>query len=159
VRHQSQRLRRGRWVLAHLNYVSDDDLDLLRQGRERLSVAYCPIASAYFGHHGHRYRAMLDRGINVCLGTDSLACAGPLDPQPLGPLAAMRLLHRRDGTDSVTVLAMATVHGHRALCSPHADGSLRRPGALLACPYDPGDREPALTQVLRHEHPVTRVAG
>ena len=39
-----------------------------------ITVAYCPRASHYFGHTNHRWKEMLDAGINVALGTDSLLC-------------------------------------------------------------------------------------
>lgn len=103
----------NRWLVAHCNYVDDDDIKLLAD--TKTSVAYCPIASEYFGHEDHRYRDMLAAGINVCLGTDSIVCADPNDPQPLGVMGAMRRLYRRDGTAPETLLKMATVNGTQAL--------------------------------------------
>lgn len=103
----------GGWLVAHCNYVSDEDIAILAD--TNTSVAYCPIASEYFGHKGHRYRDMLNAGINVCLGTDSIVCADPDDLQPLGLLSAMRRLYQRDQADPQTLLAMATVNGARAL--------------------------------------------
>jgi len=116
----------GGWLVAHCNYVSDDDIRILAD--TNTSVAYCPIASEYFGHQGHRYRDMLAAGVNVCLGTDSVVCADPADPQPLGLLGAMRRLHQRDQADPVTLLAMATLHGARALRLAPATATLQ-PGA------------------------------
>jgi cytosine/adenosine deaminase-related metal-dependent hydrolase len=74
-------------LLAHVNYCNDDELDLLARGRA--SVVYCPRTHAYFGHPPHRFRAMLSRGINVALGTDS--CASSPD---LNLLDDLRLVHR-----------------------------------------------------------------
>ena len=75
--HLERAARDGGWLLAHCNYVDDDDLATLADTAS--SVAYCPIASAYFehpceGHPPHRYRAMIAQGINVALGTDSIIC-------------------------------------------------------------------------------------
>ncbi|MEL7088447.1 MAG: amidohydrolase family protein, partial [Planctomycetota bacterium] len=84
VRWMEPYLRRTPWLLAHCNYVDDDDIALLAETGS--SVVYCPIASEYFGHHHHRYRDMLEAGMNVCLGTDSIVCqpSADVEPQPLG---------------------------------------------------------------------------
>ncbi|MFI4861534.1 MAG: amidohydrolase family protein [Phycisphaerales bacterium JB063] len=144
----------GGWLLAHCNYVEDDDIALLAD--TNASVAYCPVASAYFGHpHGgqpaHRYRDMLAAGVNVCLGTDSIVCADPDDPQPLGLLGAMRALYRRDGTDPATLLAMATVHGARALRMPATTATLRpgAPARFALIDIDPNQDDDVLRQAMR----------
>jgi cytosine/adenosine deaminase-related metal-dependent hydrolase len=131
-------------VLAHLNYVEERHLEVLRAWGA--SVAYCPRASAYFGHPRvdvvadatpHRYRAMLEAGINVALGTDGLPCLDT--PDRISVLDEMRLLYRRDGADPRTLLAMATVNGARALGVDPAPFTLR-PGVetagVLAVPSD-----------------------
>ncbi len=105
-------------LYAHVNDASDQDLGLLK--RSGATVAYCPRASAYFGaerHFGpHRYREMLARGIRVALGTDSIVNLPPeAAERGISILDEMRFLHRRDGTDSKTLLAMGTVNGARAL--------------------------------------------
>lgn len=142
-------LRRVPWLLAHCNYVSDDDIALLAE--TGASVAYCPIASEYFGHGGHRYRDMIEAGVNVCLGTDSIVCQPPEERQPLGILPQMRRLYRRDQTDPALLLRMATRHGRRAL---GVDETLLR---LSAVAFDPGDERHALVQVLSNLHPVESI--
>ncbi len=99
------------WLAAHVNCCERRHLD--RLAASRVSVAYCPRASAYFGHEGHQYRAMLAHGVNVAIGTDSILCLDT--PDRLSVLDEMRLLHRRDGTEPRTLLRMATVNGARAL--------------------------------------------
>ncbi|QDU70870.1 amidohydrolase family protein [Mucisphaera calidilacus] len=111
-------LRARPWVLAHAHYVDDRDIKLLADSGA--SVAYCPVAGEYFEHprgdrEPHRYREMLEAGVNVCLGTDSLVCQPEGEPQPLGILPQMRRLWRRDQTDPGLLLEMATVRGARAL--------------------------------------------
>lgn len=64
-------------LLAHVNYCDDDELALLAAGRA--SVVYCPRTHAYFGHPPHRWRDLLAAGVNVAVGTDSLASAPNLD--------------------------------------------------------------------------------
>jgi 5-methylthioadenosine/S-adenosylhomocysteine deaminase len=96
--------------------VWDDSID--GATRSAVSVAYCPRASAYFGHpvagHApHRYREMIEAGIVVALGTDGMPCLDT--PDRLSVLDDMRLLHRRDGTEPRRLLEMATIAGARAL--------------------------------------------
>ncbi|MEM9916026.1 MAG: amidohydrolase family protein [Planctomycetota bacterium] len=152
-------LRRAPWLLAHCNYVSDDDIALLAD--TGASVAYCPIASEYFGHHAsgasgasggvHRYRDMLDAGINVCLGTDSIVCQPPDETQPLGILPQMRRLYQRDQTDPALLLRMATDHGQRSL-SRQGDTDV-----LMAVPFDAAEPTDPLTQTLQRRDAVETI--
>lgn len=148
----------GNWLVAHCNYVDDDDIRLLAD--TRTSVAYCPLASEYFGHTGHRYRDMLDAGVNVCLGTDSIVGTDPDDPQPLGLLSTMRRLYQRDGTDPQTLLAMATTHGALALLWEPLIVSLQpKAYARFACiPIDPDSTTDPLIQVLSGQDPVQAIS-
>lgn len=153
-----QHLRRARWLLAHCNYVEDEHIDLL--AKYEASVAYCPIASDYFGHRGHRYRDMLTAGVNVCLGTDSILCQPPDEPQPLGILTQMRHLYRRDHTSPRQLLAMATTNGYRALGVPHDRAALQAPAPanLFSVRFDVDDPTDPLTQVLQNRYPVEPVS-
>ena len=106
----------GRFVVAHANHVDDDDIATL--AATRTSVAFCPVPSAYFGHRDHRYREMLDAGVNVALGTDSALCQPVDEPQPHGVWAQARLLFHRDAADPATLVRMATANGFAALGLP-----------------------------------------
>lgn len=142
-------VHRRRWLCAHCNYVDEADVALL--AARGASVAYCPRASEYFGHVGHRYRDMLEAGVNVCLGTDSIVCHGTL-----GVIDEMRRLHERDGVDPATLLAMGTVNGARALGLAGEAGAFE-PGAgpgIAALRFDPDEREDAWAQVLRRGSPI-----
>ncbi len=152
-------LERAPWLLAHCNYVEDHHIPLL--ARCRASVAYCPVASDYFGHHQpkcnrvHRYRDMLAGGVNVCLGTDSIICQPPNEVQPLGIGAQMRHLYRRDGTDPDTLLAMATVNGLRAMGfeSSLASLGIGVPARLVGVRIDPNDVVDPLVGALKGDEP------
>lgn len=126
VDHLAPTLAQARWLVAHCNYV--DDTHIQRLAATQTSVAYCPIASEYFGHKNHRYRDMLAAGVNVCLGTDSILCQPSDEPQPLGVLPAIRRLFHRDGTPPETLLRMATINGLTALGISPAMATLA-PGA------------------------------
>lgn len=108
----------ARPVLAHVNYADDDDLDLL--AGSGASVAYCPRTHRFFEHPPHRYRDMLARGVNVCVGTDSLA-----SNDSLSILDELRFLRREDRfTPDDGLLRMGTVAGARALGLEDQIGSL-----------------------------------
>lgn len=149
-------LKRGRWLLAHCNQVEDRHIQLLAKTGN--SVAYCPVASDYFGFTGdgpgqarHRYRDMLEAGVNVCLGTDSILCQPPDEPQPLGIVPQMRRLYQRDGTDAELLLSMGTTRGMVALEMHESDATLSKGAPALFCsvPIDPDDATDPLEQVLR----------
>ncbi len=96
-------------LLAHVNYVDDDELDLLAKGKA--SVVYCPRTHAYFQHEPHRFREMLARGVNVALGTDSLASAPDLSM--VGELQTLHALH--GDLSSQALWEMATFRAAKAM--------------------------------------------
>ena len=105
-------------VLCHVNYATDHELDLL--ARYRSHVVYCPRSHAFFRHDTHPWRDMLDRGINVCVGTDSLA-----SNQTLSVLDELRFLFRQNpDINPDRLIAMGTIAGARALGCGKFAGSL-----------------------------------
>ncbi len=146
------------WVIAHCNYVSDGDIAALQGFPGAITIAYCPVASEYFGHQHHRYRDMLAAGLNVALGTDSILCQPTDEAQPMGILPQMRRLYRRDRTDPTLLLALATTHGVRAL---RASGDPWRAtlhtgdrARLIGAKFDVDDTTDPLEQVLLNHEPV-----
>lgn len=133
------RLRKSDWLVAHGNYLDPSDFWQLRPEAapdgQRVAVALCPRTAARFGHAGrHPFRAMLERGVVVCLGTDSLASA-----PSLSVLDEVRSLHESDPTlGGRLLLTMATLFGAWALRAETVTGSLK-PGksadlAVVALP-------------------------
>jgi cytosine/adenosine deaminase-related metal-dependent hydrolase len=96
---------------------------------------------------------MLEAGVNVCLGTDSIVCHGTL-----GVIDEMRRLHARDAADPATLLAMGTSNGARAL-GYDGDAATFEAGpaagaGVVALRFDPDEAEDAWTQVLRQRSAV-----
>ena len=55
-------------VLAHGNFVSDADLDLIR--RTGSGIAHCPLSNVYFSDAVLHVRKLIDEDVHVGLGTD-----------------------------------------------------------------------------------------
>jgi cytosine/adenosine deaminase-related metal-dependent hydrolase len=99
----------SRCLLVHCNYPEPSSIARIAESGS--SVVYCPRSHAFFGHSKHPVRGLLDAGVSVALGTDSLA-----SNKSLSILDEMRFLflHRPD-VKPEEILQMATVHGARAL--------------------------------------------
>ncbi len=110
-------LLNARTIIAHANYVSDADINKL--ATSKTSVAYCPRTHEAFGHEPHLYRDMMSAGVNVAIGTDSLAS----NPS-LSILEELQLLRQRDGIDAQMLMEMGTINGAKALGLGDQVGSL-----------------------------------
>lgn len=104
-------------VLAiHANYLADDDFALL--ARRKAGVVHCPHSHDYFRHKKFPLDQLLKAGVNVCLGTDSLATTaekGKRKPA-LNLFSEMQLLATANpDLPPEMILRMATVNGAKAL--------------------------------------------
>lgn len=96
-------------LLIHCNYL--DNESILRIAKTRSSVVYCPRSHSFFGHKNHPIRKLLDSGINVALGTDSLA-----SNHSLSILDEMRhLFANRKDLSPQEIFQLATANGALAL--------------------------------------------
>lgn len=148
-------LGRPEVLLAHVNYVGDTDLALLSEGKA--SVVYCPQTHAWFGHPPHRMAEMLDRGINVCLGTDSRASSATLNL--LDDLAIVRKNHPRDVVSTRSLWSLVTVRAARPLGLAGLVGQLA-PGAyadMAAFPLFDNDPDEALEAIVADRPAPTAV--
>lgn len=107
-------------VVVHGNMLDDADMDILARGGA--TVVHCPSSHAFFRHPRFPYAALRARGVNVALGTDSLASA-----DSLSMLEQLRLFRAQYPEVSLPeALELATVNGARALGL--ADVGLLKPG-------------------------------
>jgi len=67
-----------RVFIVHGNYLEDNELKFLAE-HPHMSVVYCPRSHFYFRHKPYPLKKMLDLGVKVLLGTDSLASAPNLN--------------------------------------------------------------------------------
>lgn len=84
-------------VLAHSNFLSNEDMDLVRS--RQAAVAHCPLSNVYFSNAVFPLRRALDNGLHVGMGTDiSGGPSASLYEVCRGAVAASRILE--DGADS-----------------------------------------------------------
>jgi cytosine/adenosine deaminase-related metal-dependent hydrolase len=128
VQHMARCGALGRHLLAvHVNYLAPGDAELL--GRKRVSVAHCPRSHDYFRHQEFPHRALSRAGVNICLGTDSLATVRkhPRRDCELSMFREMRAFAaKHPEVDPKRIVRMATVNGAQALGLNGKVGELRR---------------------------------
>jgi len=125
-------------LAVHANYLGRRDASLL--ARSGAHVVHCPRCHFYFGHDPFPLRGLLKAGVNVCLGTDSLASIYKSRRQQveLNLFEEMRALaNNAPWLSARKILAMATLNGARALGQSGRIGELTA-GAfadLIALPF------------------------
>jgi cytosine/adenosine deaminase-related metal-dependent hydrolase len=149
-------LRNADWLIAHGTYFDPSEFWQFRPeaapNNHRVAIAFCPRTHARFGHAPHPYRALLERGVVVCLGTDSLASS-----PSLSVLDEMRFLHRRDDSlNGPLLLTMATLFGAWALRAETATGSLKagKSADLAVIELPDGDESDPHRLLLESDLPV-----
>ena len=103
-------------IAVHVNCLARGDATLL--GKNKTHVVHCPRSHDYFHHPPFLRERLVNAGVNVCLGTDSLATTRKIGKQKpeLNMFEEMRSLASADKTISpAEILRMATVNGARAL--------------------------------------------
>jgi cytosine/adenosine deaminase-related metal-dependent hydrolase len=153
IAHLARQRLLGENVLAvHANCLARGDATLL--AKNKTSVVHCPRSHDYFKHPNFERARLAAAGVNVCLGTDSLATirqTGKTKPE-LDMFAEMRALANKDKTVSpAEVLKMATVNGARALGLDGEIGELS-PGRfadLIVIPFS-GKPAAAYDAVIQH---------
>ena len=103
-------------LAVHVNYLAPGDAALL--ARRGVSVVHCPRSHAFFRHRMFPHAELADAGVNVCLGTDSLASVIRVPGQPLelnlfAEMQTFAMAH--PNVPPETILQMATVNSARAL--------------------------------------------
>jgi cytosine/adenosine deaminase-related metal-dependent hydrolase len=126
-------------LAAHVNLLARGDAALL--GKRRVHVVHCPRSHAYFRHPPFLRERLTNAGVNICLGTDSLATVRKSGKQKLelNMFDEMRLLATSDSKISpAEILRMATINGARALGLAGQIGELSENASadLIAIPFD-----------------------
>lgn len=136
-----------RWIVAHLNELTEEDLRLLSRA-PRFHVVHCPRSHAYFGHSKFELTKLRNLGFNISLGTDSLASNADLSL-----LAELRAVSRVEPCLSPReLLEMVTINPAIALRQAQSLGQIRAGfnADLVAAPHR-DSTENALTELLHFE--------
>lgn len=117
----------AQWLLAHMNFLDESDFSLLAglSRGNKPTVVHCPGTHHYFGRGPFAWRRLAELGVNLCVGTDSLAST-----DSLSLLAELRRLQRHEPSLSgEQLLRTVTRHPARALRREAQLGKIA-PGAL-----------------------------
>ena len=120
--HYLERLSQiSRGLLIHGNYLTDKELDWISQ-QAGLHVVYCPRTHRFFEHASYPLQAMLDRSINVAVGTDSRAS----NPN-LNLFEELKFISSQfNDLDPMQVLRLGTLNGASALGMEQRFGTLEK---------------------------------
>jgi cytosine/adenosine deaminase-related metal-dependent hydrolase len=158
VRHLARCGVLGENLLAiHANCLAKGDVALL--AKHKVHVVHCPRSHQYFRHEGFALSQLSRAGINVCLGTDSLASVVKTrrETVELNIFEEMRALANRETSlPPKRILQMATVNGARALGMGGRIGEFA-PGAFadaIAIPYS-GELSGIHDAVMSHKGDVS----
>ena len=139
-----------KWIVAHLNELTEGDFELLESSKRRFHVVHSPRSHQYFGHSRFLFDKLRALGFNICLGTDSLA-----SNESLSLFDEMRAFQRRQpGISPDNLLEMVTINAALALHQENFLGRIR-PGChadLIAVPSG-GDRD-LFEQIVAFDRPV-----
>ena len=103
-------------LLAHCVRLDEDDFDILSSGN--ISVATNPASNMKLANGFAPVPKMIEKGINVCLGTDSAASNNSLNM--ITEMHLLSLVHKGVTEDALTLTAketleIATVNGYKAI--------------------------------------------
>jgi cytosine/adenosine deaminase-related metal-dependent hydrolase len=118
------------FLAVHANYLARGDAELL--ATHGANVVHCPRSHAFFGHRAFPCRELERAGVNICLGTDSLATISKsrTEPLALNLFSEMRALAKNfSNLSPKRILEMATVRAAEALGCGQALGCLA-PGSF-----------------------------
>lgn len=107
-----------RILAVHGNYLDPEEIQILRE--RKLSIVHCPLSHRYFSHRPFPLEDIRRAGINVALGTDSLASAASLSMFDV--IRTFETRHR--GVKRAEIFRMATENGAKALRMDGEIGSI-----------------------------------
>lgn len=112
-------------LLIHCVHVNREDMKSIALAGA--AVAHCPVANARLGHGVAPVPEMIDRGIAVGLGSDSVASNNRIDmleEARIAQIVQRARLHSPTAMPAETLLRLATIDAARALRIDDRTGSL-----------------------------------
>lgn len=104
---------------VHLNYIDDEEIEILKE--KRVGIVHCPKSHKFFKREDFPIQKLINKGIIIALGTDSLA-----SNDTLNMLEEMKELKRRyKDLSAETILKLATINGAKVLKLDDKIGTLQ----------------------------------
>jgi cytosine/adenosine deaminase-related metal-dependent hydrolase len=123
-----------RWLIVHLNELTESDFNLLAKSTTKFHVVHCPRSHSYFQHSPFPFQKLDALGFNICLGTDSLA-----SNDDLSLFAEMRELRLNEPELSLEkILEMVTINAAHALDRQSSLGRIKNGfrADMIALPFE-----------------------
>lgn len=137
------------WIIAHMNELDEEDFALL--ARQPLNIVHCPCSHSYFSHRPFQYRRLHELGMNISLGTDSLASSNSLSL-----FAEMQAVRENEPwLPAEEILKTVTLNPARAL-NNYEIGRIApdtRPD-LICVPVAPRSTETVYDEIVANEAPI-----
>ncbi|MFH0919646.1 MAG: amidohydrolase family protein, partial [Fibrobacterota bacterium] len=149
----SQGLVPERMVLVHANYLTESSAAYL--AGQQVSVVICPRSHFRFKHGWFTVPQLIKHGVNVCIGTESLAVTESLDMfEELYCLKRMA-----PELSNETILSMAVTGGARAAGLAGSVGQLRQGflADVIGVELSHASGEDVLEELLTEEHEIRLV--
>lgn len=112
-------------VAAHCVHICDEDIDIMAE--DKVSVVNNPTSNLKLANGFAPVEKMINKGVNVALGTDGPSSNNNLNMFEEIHLAAIvnkSVNHDATSIPAITALKMATINGARALCMEKDIGSI-----------------------------------
>ncbi|MDB4798480.1 amidohydrolase family protein, partial [Verrucomicrobia bacterium] len=144
-------------LAAHVNELGLGDEQ--RLAKHRASVVHCPRSHQYFGHTPFPWRKLQEAGVNLTLGTDSLASV----QQKHGKMSHLDLFEEMKSLASQPnapspeeILNWATINAAKAIFQDQHLGQITAGflADLIAIPYG-GSMEKAYEAIISHQGRVS----
>lgn len=103
-------------ILAHCVKITDEDMDIMK--KLDISVSHCPISNLKLGCGFARIKDMVDRNINISLGTDGQGSGDNMDMFEVMKFTSLLQKGLKENAEELSayeVLKMATMNGAKAL--------------------------------------------
>ena len=140
----------------HGNYLNDADIQTL--ANSGVSLVHCPRSHRYFNHAAFRFDDLESAGVNICLGTDSLATMSEKDAK-LELFSEMRLFRELHPDVPVgNILKMVATKSAAALGMKGVVGEIAADAFadLAVIPFD-GPQDGAESAIIDHVGVVQKV--
>jgi len=117
-------------ILVHNTFMSEADADSLKDEEREIHICLCPNANWYIERCMPPIPMFMEKGMNICLGTDSLS-----SNHQLSVMAEIKTIKKHFPEIGMeTLLQWGTFNGAKALKMEHNIGSLeagKKPGIIL----------------------------